>query len=82
MTPASDRKPTTRKVLADVQRNAPPRPFVLQIGERTMTLRPAGCRASGPASVTVTYASVYERALIVRASLAASAKRAKRRGAK
>lgn len=77
MTPARDSKPTTRLVGAALRRHGPASALVVTLGERTMTIRPRGCRASGPAAVVVDYATLYERLLMAR--VAAVAKRRPRR---
>ena len=61
-------------------------PLVAEITARVLTLRPKGCRRGGPAEITVTWGSIYNRVLMeialekVRAKR--RAKRAKRGGRK
>lgn len=72
MTKANDVRPTRREVLSKYDGV-----IVAEITARTLKLRPKGCRRGGPAEITVTWGSIFNRAL---ADQAAERAKQKRRG--
>ena len=62
MTEANDTTPTTRLM------NTPEGKVVVEVGARTLTIRPYRTRKGGSAEVRVAISTIYNRALMQRAA--------------
>ena len=62
MTTRATNEHPTRRLMTDAVGD-----YVVELSERTITIRPARARKGGPAEIAVTMKLVYERALMARA---------------